>query len=1101
MKTTRRIFSVLLALLLLTQCAWLALAQSPTIPYCRLVYNDRTEDGDLLPTYYVDEDGRRIEMPQTQTVTAAAESYPEKYDLRDQGVVTSVKNQAGAWNCWAFAATSCMEISYIRQGLGTASNTDFAEAHLIWFGHRSRTTDQSDPTYGDGIFYSNPFMKGGSWEEAAATIMRGSGMQLEKNAKWIDSYQPDVLMGMAQKDSDRYVSYARLWQATQIPDDQLSVSAIKSRIMEYGGLEIYYYDDFNYGNTAFSNTYHSYYQTAKVGASNHAVTLIGWDDTFPRTHFNKTAPSNGAWLVKGSWSEGYGNSGYCWLSYCDPSIMKCASFAAAPADIFDNIYQYDGVFPNGGFPLEGSAAEANLFTAKKAETLTHVGVFSPNPQTMYVTVRVWVDEGRFELKDNDPTNGMVRKSTTTIRNMEYGYRTIPIDRLVTLKAGQKFAIEVIYTEPDGGTFVLPVEGVSPKNPSEGVPTYGGNTGESFIHVVGRWEDTNRTKITGSADYTDFNNVPIKAMTCDLGEYEPTLRVSTQPTKTQYYQGDTLDTAGLTLIYSDDKGKETTVRSGFSCSPTRLTQTGEQEITVSYQGLQTTFTVQVQPVSLKLSNDSVTMRYGHKKQLSVTAKPDTLQVHWSSDDTSVATVSDTGLVRATGEGRTAIHAVATYAGEQYDVSCAVRVDDPPVRSIRTNIAQTLYEGDSLGIPTIDVIYTDGSMSVFTDGFDYSPKTFDTAGGQTVTLTFGQWSDSFTVEVEPLEIFLNHQQRKMYIGNTYQLQADTSPTGMKVLWSTSDASVVTVSQTGLLTAKAPGDAQIEATIVNGTKQCKDVCAVHVEDQAVRAIRTNIAQTLYEGDTLRIPTVDVIYNDGSTVTLETGFDYSPKTMETAGEQTITLTYGQWSDTMTVVVKALTVTLDPQKLDLRVGQTAQLSASTQPTGLKVTWSSSNAAVASVSASGFVNAKSAGSAIIRATVTNGTKQYTATCVTRITKVPTLTIKAPSRTTLKYGQSLTLHAEAANLPAGARILWTEGTDLTDHPGENSDTYTVKAEKSGNVTATAYLVDSGGNVIRDASGDPVKAQQTITMKCGILQIIGSFFRKLFGIRTHYPDVVE
>lgn len=50
-----------------------------------------------------------------------------------------------------------------------------------------------------------------------------------------------------------------------------------------------------------------------VGFINHGVTLVGWDD------------ARGAWLIKNSWSAGWGESGYMWIAY------ECNNVGYAPA--------------------------------------------------------------------------------------------------------------------------------------------------------------------------------------------------------------------------------------------------------------------------------------------------------------------------------------------------------------------------------------------------------------------------------------------------------------------------------------------------------------------------------------------------------------------------------------------------------------------------------------------------------------------------------------------------------------------------------------------------------------------------------------------------
>lgn len=59
-----------------------------------------------------------------------------------------------------------------------------------------------------------------------------------------------------------------------------------------------------------------------------------------------------------------------------------------------------------------------------------------------------------------------------------------------------------------------------------------------------------------------------------------IQVTTNPTKTTYEYGDTLQTTGMvvTASYSDSTSSAVT---GYSCSPTSLTAVGTQKITVSY----------------------------------------------------------------------------------------------------------------------------------------------------------------------------------------------------------------------------------------------------------------------------------------------------------------------------------------------------------------------------------------------------------------------------------------------------------------------------------------------------------------------------------------
>ena len=77
--------------------------------------------------------------------------------------------------------------------------------------------------------------------------------------------------------------------------------------------------------------------------------------------------------------------------------------------------------------------------------------------------------------------------------------------------------------------------------------------------------------------------------------------------------------------------------------------------------------------------------------------------------------------------------------------------------------------------------------------------------------------------------------------------------------------------------------------------------------------------------------------------------------------------------------VGVSPSTAELEVGETTRLSASVKPTNATdkgVTWTSSDATVATVSAEGIVTAKAEGTATITATTDDG--DFTDTCAVTV---------------------------------------------------------------------------------------------------------------------------
>jgi len=64
-------------------------------------------------------------------------SLPKKYDSRDYGYITEVKNQGKFDMCWSFAAISAAESEAIIDGRDR--NPDYSEAQLAWFVYNHAT--------------------------------------------------------------------------------------------------------------------------------------------------------------------------------------------------------------------------------------------------------------------------------------------------------------------------------------------------------------------------------------------------------------------------------------------------------------------------------------------------------------------------------------------------------------------------------------------------------------------------------------------------------------------------------------------------------------------------------------------------------------------------------------------------------------------------------------------------------------------------------------------------------------------------------------------------------------------------------------------------
>lgn len=110
-----------------------------------------------------------------------------------------------------------------------------------------------------------------------------------------------------------------------------------------------------------------------------------------------------------------------------------------------------------------------------------------------------------------------------------------------------------------------------------------------------------------------------------------------------------------------------------------------------------------------------------------------------------------------------------------------------------------------------------------------------------------------------------------------------------------------------------------------------------------------------------------------------------------------------------------------------------------------------------------------------------------------LSIRTPSRTSIRYKDGIVLHADAnRNLPNGSTIKWsTNNSNFKITASEDGKSLTIVSNSNGKTEITATLYSSSG-----AKLDSVTIE--MTSKAGFFDIIGGFFRGLFGATKIYAE---
>ena len=266
--------------------------------------------------------------------------------------------------------------------------------------------------------------------------------------------------------------------------DLSNIDLVKRRIMSEGvmGTCMYY-------SSSYIRSYGHYQPPTSTADPNHAVAIVGWDDSRTNSNF----PKPGAWLCKNSWGSSWGYSGYFWISYYDKWCgqhpqMGAVCFQEVERMQYDKFHHHDY---HGWRDTRKDAAEAfNAFqTGSAMEMLKAVSFYTAVDNVDY-TVKIY---DRYEgglLKDE--------LASRTGRFDHLGFHTVDLASPVALDANDSFFVYVKLSA--GGqafdrTSDVPVllGGVA----RDVIVTSTAKAGESFYWTGSAWKDFTSVESTGN----------------------------------------------------------------------------------------------------------------------------------------------------------------------------------------------------------------------------------------------------------------------------------------------------------------------------------------------------------------------------------------------------------------------------------------------------------------------------------------------------------------------------------------------------------------------------------------------------------------------------
>lgn len=525
--------------------------------------------------------------------------------------------------------------------------------------------------------------------------------------------------------------------------------------------------------------------------------------------------------------------------------------------------------------------------------------------------------------------------------------------------------------------------------------------------------------TSEISVTKDNDAQIKVVVLATG-------ITVDKTATTIVKGAT-DKLTATLVPADANGtitwstSDSSVATVSSDGTVTAVKNGTATVTAKCGDLsaQTKVTV-INPLkAITITGTTHSIKKGQTTQLGLTYDPadttDSVAATWTSSNTSVATVSKTGLVTALKDGSTTIKATVGNVSSTYDIA----VKEVKLTGIKMEEKALIHKGDTKAL-TVEYTPADTTddKTVAWSSSDSTVASVDNngivtavkPGSAVITAKVGNYQAACAVTVDaPLKEIVPEKAiidmvKKQTANIAYSVVPADTTDSKDVTYTSSDETVATVNSDGKVTAKKAGQATVTITGANGIKA---------------TVTVNVSE---------IPVNEVVLSAQDEI------------IEAGAKKAIT-----------AILKTENNTDDNQG---------------------VTWTTSDEKIAKVivdnedSHKATIEGVAAGSAVITATAANGTK---AECTVKVPKHIT-SITLPGAVELTRGASTTLNVTIApaDTDDDTEVTWkSSDSDVVKVDEKTGMVYAVKAGKA-DVTATTKAVDN-------ATSKPFTATTTVTVK--------------------------
>lgn len=498
-------------------------------------------------------------------------------------------------------------------------------------------------------------------------------------------------------------------------------------------------------------------------------------------------------------------------------------------------------------------------------------------------------------------------------------------------------------------------------------------------------------------------------------------------------------------------------------------------------------IQIPVVSVALDSEEKTMYVGQSERLSYVVLPmnaSNNSVTWTSTNPSAVTVDNTGKVTAKNVGTSVIILKSLDGG--FSTFCTITV-----KRIATGVK---FDASELNLKTGEYYFLKTELTpagsteteLSWESSDTKVATVDDAGkvtakeaGTAIIMArteAGGIAYCKVIVTQAVEgLLLNYSEKTVFLGTEFKLKVSISPSDASekdVIWKSSDPTVASVSDEGVITGLKGGMAVITCTTVDGGYSA--VCVITVREEMTRINLNYSEYHLGVGKSVNLV---------ATVTTETATNkkvtWVSSNEEVAfvnkngkvtgiklGYATITAIAQDGSEVeasceIRVVNPVSKITLNESYVSMLVGESHTLKATLQPnnaTFKTARWTSSDESVAVVDEDGVVTAFKAGSAIITAQAMDSSGKKAICYVTVRDHVPATGITISDKNiTMVVGEEKAVQIAVAPNNSTDSMSWS--TDNAAVASVDKRTGRIKARSTGTANITVMSASGKTAVIR------------------------------------------